>query len=684
MVRVVQRLAVLLLLAATVAGVLFVHGGEFRFIHPLALALNDYKTRLAAQPQADAGEAVVVAIDEKSVRALGRWPWDRAVMAELFRKLRPAQWVGVDIVFAEKSTAREDALLAQSLRDADNVVAGFFFRASSTERDAPLANVEECALINTAADAQLAIREYRHLQTNIDPLQRAARSCATFTTEPDMDGIYRAYKLGYVYDGLLFPTLATQLYQLSLGESFTVAPGDGGAVFNYAGRAAFPSTILLNFSHPPRHIPAVDLLRGVVPPESIEGRLVLLGATEEGIYDLRPTPVGATTAGVDIHYTALLNLLRQDYFVAEPWDTRLLILLMAACAALSLMVASTRLRLAVYLLALAAGAALSLGLQAHQRVVYDFYWLVELGIAAFVVETASILWLERDSRFMRKAFASYVSGELVEAISRTPEEVALGGEEKEITVLFSDMRNFTAISESLRPQALVAMLNDLFEPTTRAILDNRGMLDKYIGDAIMAIFNAPVAVDDHADCACAAALAMTDAVEKLAPMPGANGERRLAIGIGVNTGLAVVGNMGSTVRFSYTAIGDSVNLASRLEGLTKYYGVRVLISEATRRRLTRLWLTRKVDRIVVKGKSEPIDIHELMVANDANRELATVYEQALGLYAARRFVEAEEAFGRLAEAHGDGPSRVLQARSREFCAVPPGERWQGEHVMTSK
>jgi len=311
-----------------------------------------------------------------------------------------------------------------------------------------------------------------------------------------------------------------------------------------------------------------------------------------------------------------------------------------------------------------------------------FYPLLSLSLSQLGSEAYRNLIVEKKGRSLKKAFSSYVSPDLVRQIEKDPDKLVLGGEQREITILFSDIRGFTTLSEGLSPQELVRLLNEYLNPMTRIVLDEKGTLDKFIGDAVMAIYNAPLDLIDHPSAACRSAVRMLETLRELNRGFSAKGMNTIDIGIGINTGPAVVGNMGADIRFDYTAIGDSVNLASRLEGLNKYYGTHILVSEDARKSVNdERFSFREVDRVRVKGKRLPVVIYELMtdkpwILND--------FEGGLKLYRGREFDKAEKIFGRLAEHYDDETSRLYLERCREYLAVPPPDEWDGVYTAKTK
>ncbi|MDW8237234.1 MAG: adenylate/guanylate cyclase domain-containing protein, partial [Aquificaceae bacterium] len=345
-----------------------------------------------------------------------------------------------------------------------------------------------------------------------------------------------------------------------------------------------------------------------------------------------------------------------------------------------------RLRVRLYLAAFGLSMILASGVILFAY--FNFYLPVFYSILTFLfsyVASEGLMFSlsELQAGKVKKAFSSYLSPELLELVIKNPDSLKLGGQKRYVTVLFSDLRGFTSMSEKLEPEALVNILNKYLEPMTLIVLEEKGMLDKYIGDAIMAIFNAPVDLSDHPARACKSALRMLEKLQELNVGFRESFGIELSIGVGINTGYAVVGNMGSSVRFDYTAIGDTVNTASRLEGLNKFYKTSVIISESTARELGDGFVIRMLDRVAVKGKAQATTIYELMLPTEANRQIKQLYEDALELYFKGQFQEAADLFSIIYQRFGDGPSSVLMERSEKLALNPP-EQWEGVYVAKEK
>ena len=310
------------------------------------------------------------------------------------------------------------------------------------------------------------------------------------------------------------------------------------------------------------------------------------------------------------------------------------------------------------------------------------YPLTSVAIAFVSSEAYRNLVVERKNRYLKKAFSSYVSPELVAEIIKNPDRLALGGAKKEITVLFSDIRGFTGISEKLAPDVLVSLLNEYLGPMTEVVLKNKGTLDKYIGDAVMAIYNAPLDVTDHPEKACRTAKEMIDKLKEINISFKQKGLPPVDIGIGINTGYAVVGNMGADMRFDYTAIGDTVNLASRLEGQNKYYGTHIILSEFTAGKVQDEFMLREIDLMRVVGKEKPVAIFELIT--DGNVKLAEGFSEALKVYRAKGFQNALDIFTGLLGEHNDPVAKLYAERCREYLQTPPPPDWDGVFISSKK
>lgn len=658
-------------------------------IHPAALWFDDLKLKLQYVSGSDSiaqnssvHDIVVVEVDEPSINQLGRWPWDRATIAGLISGLEEASVVGLDMVFSETSSANDDAVLAKAIADSGNVVLGYFFQTESTQNVPQLDQemLEECSLFNVSVVSEpLSLPEFRYAETNIASIQENALSCGFFTIQPDSDGLYRQYLLTAIHKGMVLPSLALQMLRFHMNSEPELKLGSGDVYdMRLADTQFIKNTLRVSYPKNIQRVSAYKVLNGELVKDFFKGKLVIVGVTEMGLFDMRSTPVDSTMPGVLMHAFALNDMLNDsDYqeIVAIDW---LLIGLCFLICIVAFKVRKLEIRLAIYLGAIVLLPGVSYVLLLNGVWVQEFYAILFLGLSSSMTEIVLFRETNQRAKYLRSAFSSYVSDDLVKQIISQPESLSLGGTEKEISILFSDIRNFTSLSEALSPTELISVLNEFFDPLTRVAMLNHGMLDKYIGDAMMVLFNAPVEVAGHADKACIAALEMIDLTGALNAKIVDRVSVPIEIGIGVNTGDAVVGNVGSSERFSYTALGDSVNTASRLEGLTKRYGATVIISEYTRARLQKLdyYDLRHLDRVRVKGKQEAMDIYELCSAGQIIQDLRQAYEEALANYISGNFAKAQQQFIALYEQYDDKASKLLADRCLEFLRHPP-QQWDG-------
>lgn len=636
-------------------------------------------------------DVVTVVVDERSVNHLGRWPWDRTTIARLISGLREARVVGLDIVFSEKTTAKDDDALATAFADNGNIVAGFFFRQEASlwgDDNLDLLSLSAYRSIEIA-DSEVRLKEFPYSEVNIRPLAEAAVAQAFFSTEPDPDGLYRRYPLAFIHRGELYPPLAVQMLRVAFNREVHLHLDKDGIDQFVLGDTQLSDTnyLRLNYANPsPEHyVSAIDIIDGTIAPETFRDKLVLIGVTEMGVYDLRPTPIDPVTPGVWLHATALSNLISGLVVsTSAPGDLCLLMFASLLTIAASLYRVWWR-RILIYCSAVVA----IYGVAFVAFVVGDI-WLHEfVPLLAFLflfgaLEVHRLLRTEGQARHIRRAFSSYVEPRVVEEILKNPDGLELGGTQREITILFSDIRGFSALAEKIEPQLLVQMLNRVHDPFTQAIFSQGGTLDKFIGDAAMALYNAPLDLDGHARRAVTTALEMVNGLAEVNRQFASEGLPQLRVGVGVNTGVCIVGNIGSSQRFDYTAIGDPVNLASRLEALCKTYGVTTLISEFTRQQIGDDFMLRRIDRVRVVGKEEAVSIYEVRADDEVWRSRFSAFEAVLDRYFLGSFAQAGPEFEKMHEEWGDPVAAVFARRCADYLDAPPGPEWDGVYAPKSK
>jgi adenylate cyclase len=548
--------------------------------------------------------------------------------------------------------------------------------------------------VDLVSDANLPIPRPERYTANLDFLQVAAVGGGFFDNpRVDDDGVFRRMPILQAWEGEAYASLplamlltmlghppvvpqvaevmgAGQLEGLDVGGFGIPVDGRGAALVPwYGARGHFD------------YVSAVDLLEGRLDPAEVAGATWLLGASAPGLMDLRSTPVGSVYPGAEIHLSLLAGMLHQSFRAEPPWvsGAELVGLLLLG---LIMVVAYPRLKAPSLVVVSLVLVALTLG---------GSYWAWQRGLVLpvagmLVLLLAQMLWhlamnLLREGQqkqWVTERFGQYVPPELVSDMVASGEDLSLEGEERELTVLFSDVRDFTAFSESIPPAELTSVMNRLLTPLTRAIHQHGGTIDKYMGDAIMAFWGAPLYDKDHAEHALEGAMAMLEALDGINQAFEAEDRPRLAMGVGLNTGEMSVGNMGSSFRMAYTVMGDNVNLGSRLEGLTKTYGVSLVVSETTADQVTG-WVFRRLDKVQVKGREAPLWICEPLGRQeslDADRlAWRNAFESAIERYQRGDFAAAEQAFRSL-KREDDPPTRLYLERLKVLVHQPP-EHWDG-------
>jgi adenylate cyclase len=506
-----------------------------------------------------------------------------------------------------------------------------------------------------------------------------------------------------LYQGSFYPSLdvaASLAYtNLSLDQINVVFNPNGLERIDF-GTVAIPTDprgyVQIDFMGPRGTFPTYslsDVVQHKVPPQDLKDKLVLIGPTATGIGDMAVTPFQQMAfPGVEVHANFIDNIL-YNHFLRRGLRENLIdiaFILLFSLGAGTLFSVFTPVRATVFLLMVLAGFHwLTYRQFANYRIwIADFLPSAALGLNYAGIISYRFFFEEREKRKVRGAFTQYVPPGVISQLLQHPELLRLGGEEKELTALFCDIRGFTAMSEGLSPTALVEILNEYLTEMTDVILKHWGTVDKFIGDAMMAFWGAPYPQDDHAVRACRAALEMQQTLIKLQNRWEQQGRPHIDIGVGINTGAMVVGNMGSNKRFNYTVMGDNVNLASRLEGTNKTFGTRLIISDYTYQSVCKEMLVRELDLIRVKGKLKPVKIFELvgtLADSDQHRDRLDRFHRGLEAYRGGQWATANEIFEALARDYPqDGPSHVFVKRCHDFLLQPPEGIWDGVYVMKTK
>lgn len=614
----VPALVLVLLGAAAAAGLLRVPVFE-------ALDRLAYDTQLKWREAALDERIVIVDIDERSLAEQGRWPWPRERLALLARRLADeagAAVVGFDIVLAEHERSEAgDGKLAQALRDRP-VLLGYYF---SSDRGGQRSGVLPAPVfIADSLPKNVGVTRWDGYGANIAAFAHAARDAGFFNPMIDPDGVVRSMPMLAEFEGELYQALSLALLREYLGEGVLSLGSDRLDVIGRRGRVSIPLsdglTALAPFAGrradgkagPPfRLVSATDVIEGRVPASVLAGRIVLVGTTAPGLSDLRATPVGETYPGVAIHATLMSGAL-DGSIDARPREMRLVSGLLALLAGVVLALAVLRLGpLGISL----TSAALALGLLVlHVLALQRLQLVLPISAAVATMPAIGLYGLAtgffaegRARRAVISLFGEYLAPELVRKMAADPMNYSIdNSEQRELTILFADIRGFTRMAETMRPDELREYLNEFLTSMTEVVHRHGGTVDKYIGDAVMAFWGAPITDADHADHAVAAAIEMQQAAAEMSYRFTVRGLPALAIGVGVNTGEVTVGDMGSKLRRAYTVIGDAVNLAARLESLTKRYGVPVLVGEATAARCI-LRRFESIGKVAVDGRHGEIE-----------------------------------------------------------------------------
>jgi adenylate cyclase len=703
--------------------------------------IYDAKLRLTMPRNVDE-RIVILDIDEKSLGEVGRWPWNRERMATLMNKLFDRNGIallGFDIVFAEpdassglpvleslakkegrdgaaiqsmlkelRPTLDYDGLFAASLKKRP-IVLGFYL--SSKEGGTSSGALPPPTLpAGTFAGRNIGFTSWGNYGGNLPEFQKNAASAGHFNPLVDFDGISRRVPMLAEHNGAYYESLSLAMVRALLGFPEVVPGYAEGADKSYAGlewlelptaRGTLRIPVDANvaalipyrgFQGSYRYISAADVLADRIPAEKLRGKIVIMGTTAPGLMDLRATPVGATYPGVEVHANLISGMLddaikfRPAYVLGADVVLVLLAgLVMTFLLPLLSPFRATIVALIVLLLLLSINLTfwhsgnMVLPLAAGMLLVALLYAL-NMSWGYFVESKAK--------RQFTDLFGQYVPPELVDEMAKNPEGYTMDGRKAELTVLFSDVRGFTTISEGLQPDQLATLMNLYLGSMTEVIRKRRGTLDKYIGDAIMAFWGAPVGDPEHAKNAVITAMEMQQALHGLNRELQAKGWPELKIGVGVNTGTMTVGDMGSRVRKAYTVMGDAVNLGSRLEGITKQYGVGVIVGEGTRELTRKDFVYRELDRVRVKGKAEPVGIYEPLglegqVPQETLEELK-LWNQALRAYRAQDWDQAEVMLLNLSRIRQCYLYDLYAKRVAHCRKEPPGEGWDGVTTFETK
>jgi adenylate cyclase len=700
------------------------------------LRVRTFDTFQLIEPRVKTAKPVtIIDIDEKSLAKLGQWPWPRTRIADLIANLTKlgAVVIAFDIVFAEPDRLNPDAA-ADTIRNLDDdtraklraLPSNDQIFADAMRRSRVVLGESGLPYVISEYDSTLPVTglamlgeapqpfmlDFAGLLRNVHVLEQAAAGRGLFTIRPERDGIVRRVPMIMQVQGATMPSLSFEMLRVATGTDTIFIKTDKAGIKSVAVKGFEIPTdrngqLWVHFTHydPSLYVSALDVLEGTVKPEMIARKLVLIGTSAVGLNDIKTTPVDAAMPGVEVHAQVLESALTRavlsqpNYGIAVEFCAALVLGILVIAFA-PLFGPITLVAVGALLASLLVGT--SWYFYTQHRLLIDFtYPLLSTTSIYLTLIFTSFVREQKQRRQIRSAFGQYLSPALIEQLAQSPEKLVLGGEEREMTIMFSDVRGFTTISESFKsdPQGLTALMNRFLTPLTNAILARKGTIDKYMGDAIMAFWNAPLDDKEHQLNACEAAVDMLERIDvlnkqrELEAQEGGPTYIPINVGVGLNTGTCVVGNMGSDLRFDYSVLGDSVNLASRLEGQSKEYGFPIIVGSKTALAVKDKFAILELDFIMVKGKKEPEVIYAIAGREDTAlsgrfQRLRNLTIEMLACYRSRDW---EGALAAIERGRRTDDARALEllynlyeARILGYQKNPPPEDWNGAFALLTK
>ncbi len=672
---------------------------------------NRVISKIQDVPAQSIDDIVIIDIDGRSESELGRFQqWPRSYYPRLINFLNSgaAAAIGLDIIFVKDSRDPDaDAAFAEATRNAGNVFNALYFEEEDSLNwryrmyTEPEGLTWERFAYLFPDDIARHFKQEERIGNEFIDLLNASYAIGHVNFEGDVDGVVRKIHLFSNFNNHSYPALALKMYldlagvdsiEVRLGEHIVLYSEDqqvqqipidrqGNMLINYVG--GFKTF---------RYISFYDVLEQRLPAEYFQNKIVLVGTSLPGLFDLRSAPFNPTFPGVEIHANILYTLLSGQY-VEQITPGTAFLMLAGIGAVIGLII--------VFLTPLWSVVLIVLAGIVHMFLAYHFFlesnlWIPIVNPVITLIITFAAVYIykyiteERGKKFIKNTFSYFVTQSVVDELLANPDKIKLGGEKKECTVFFSDVAGFTTIAEQLTPEALVRLLNEYLTEMTNIVFRYNGMLDKYEGDAIMAVFGAPISQPDHAFKACAAALEMQEQLVKLRELWGKQGRPQLHARCGINSGLMVVGNMGSENRFDYTVMGDAVNLGARLEPANKQYRTKIMIGEQTYKLAGDKIIVRGLDLLRVKGKTEPVKVYELLGTpqkgiSDRKKQVLDIFNKGFESYLQQNWETAMNYFRQALKIDPmDGPSITYVRRCEQFVQNPPDKDWDGVFTMQTK
>lgn len=692
---------------------------------------------------------IIIDIDDDSLKEIGQWPWPRTVLADIVTNLTAlgAKVIAFDGVLAEpdrSSPARlaenlpetdnmeelreslnmledHDSIFARAIKESGIFVSAFTFSSYSQIPASPRVSRPLLAKKDVKKNFLQNARPFEKAATFIPELEKAAAGNGSFMASPDHDGVLRSTGMIFTDGKQIYPSLSLEALRVALGGrkdhvKIGETPVDQRGMIDTDYRIVVGARVIpvdrdgllwvhyRGFDRSKDYVSAHKALNPEYHNEirdQINGHVVLIGASAEGLKDLRNSPIQAFIPGVEIHANVTEQVLQDDYLLRPPIAEIFEFLFILLVGLFMIMLAPM---VNVMVMASLCAGLITIIIFGSIHAYTQYGVLIDSvypAISVFFIFVASImltyLRTEAERRQVRDAFGLYISPDFMKELTSDPDKLKLGGEIKPLTVMFTDIRSFTTISEGLTPEELIQLMNDFLTPMSDLVMQNRGTIDKYMGDAMMAFWNAPLDDRNHERHACITALQMNAALvpinERVKKKSEEIGKEPVLLnaGIGINTGPCAVGNMGSKQRFAYSTLGDAVNLASRLEGQTKNYGINILIGHETYMAVPD-FAALEFDLIQVKGKTEPVHIYALlgddkMAETKSYQTLKKNHDEMITAYRAQKFkkaIELCEANNALEEWHLDVFYNLYIERAKDLIKNPPPKEWDGVFVATSK
>ncbi|MCG3680115.1 CHASE2 domain-containing protein [Aliarcobacter butzleri] len=663
---------------------------------------------------------VIVDIDETSIKSLGQWPWSRDKLAKILENLTLANVgiVGLDIVFAEEDRTSPHKIL-QDLKiykkDVPNydlefanvvenspVILGYQF--DLVKKDNANAKVPQIPAIfiekDKPQDKSYLIEAYNTI-LNIPQIQDRAYSSGFFNNIPDDTGIIRSVPLIISYDDTIYPSLALEVIRVINNTQKVVVQYDENGISNIVlDDISIPTDrygrMLINFRGAERsfkYISAIDIYNNNFDKSEIDGKIVLIGTSAAGLFDLRATPFDSIFPGVEVHANIIDNILMQDFIYKASWldGANILIIFVLSIIVVMLTTYTTFWANPIIFISFSISYLfLVYNLLFDYGIVLNILFPIATVLIASIMTTLfDYFYNIKKEEAIKAKFASKVSKNVMDDILKNIDKNEFSAKSKEVTIFFSDIRGFTNISEKLDAKELISFLNRYMQPMSEIIIKYQGTIDKFIGDAIMAYWNAPIDIKNHCDLALKASLEQLEVLEKLNVELQKENLPKIDIGIGLNTGTVIVGEMGSSLRSDYTVIGDTINLGSRVESLCKYYDSKLNISNFTKDKLQEEYIFRFLDLVKVKGKNEPVEIWQVLGSGEAKESLKEeldLYHKAIEFYKNSDFINALEIFESLENNENKTNKNIYKiyiTRCKEFIKTPP-KNFDGVYEHTTK